>query len=298
MYDKVRFWLLTAFLVLLAGCQHTYPITTIDRVKAKVVCGQRQCDPGSVGPPFYYLQTPYAPGVKVGTTPKDVAMQQVGRITAANDLTGKISYQCSDDGSSPFTALEVEEKSALNGMSVVYAKQDKLRIDVNAKVAADLNAMKSLGLPSATLSIEDARVKLTSAYSSLSESEVTYTGRYYTYGLTIAAVDSIFDTSDKAACAALLKQDITYMGNKTQWRLISGVGVIAFDAVMVGNSSAKIVSELEGELKAHGIPFNVSASVERSIKESVSQKLNGAFFIISQNRVGRERDKPKPIAAQ
>ena len=293
MKRATSFLVISLTAILAAGCSSTggvygrtfgysYPLPLM-KLKGKKICGQKVCDPGINGVPFHYTKNVVAPDVKEGSTVKDIALQLVGRTVEAGDLSGRTPFLCSSDGKSPFSADDITAKGTVEGIETEYKREEKLRFDVKAKVEADLDAMKAIGLESSKLSLEAARAKLTAAYSQINESVLEFKGRYYVFGLDLDAYHGVFQTGRYPQCEGVLRT-----AGSPGRQLITDVGIVVFSGYLKEQGSSKVISDLEAELKSYGVPFSVTASIEHAVKKQLHQSLKTGFAVISERRSGRD----------
>ncbi|WP_223618889.1 hypothetical protein [Lysobacter sp. ESA13C] len=278
----------------LFGYKYQLPLATLG---GKRICGQAECIPFSRkdGRTFHFTRAPYPISSSVSGGPKGAAARLIGYVRRDDDRTGDTPYQCGPVH--PFSDSDIELRNG-NGLATKYSHSDKLQFDVKAKVDADIASMKALGLPTPQLSIEDAHARLTTAYSGLIGKKVEFTGRYYVYGLTEAAYRNIRDrgmAGGSTTCHKYLRNPFyDHTGRAVEKLLITDVGLVEYSSKLSNTSATEAIADLAAGLRASGVPFDVTASVRRTLDESLDMSLDTAYSAIAVTHLPGWQSKIEP----
>lgn len=266
----------------LRGMKYQLPLATLD---GKEICGKRSCIPAirTGGSTFHYVVHPYMINSDVKGGAKGAAARMIGYVRRSDDRSGDTPLRCGT--THPFRMSDITQKLGDGGIATDYRKNGKLDLKVASKVKADIDAMKSLGLPSKTLTVDQARAELTATYNRLQGSKLEYKGTYYVFSLTDDAYRDMKQfgrTSEGEVCYDYLRTPIvTKDGTEIGKELITDVGLVSYSAKFTSSNEATIVSELQSKFASSGVPFDLTASVNRSVEEQLKQELSGAFSAIS-----------------
>ncbi len=132
--------------------------------------------------------------------------------------------------------------------------------------------MRQAGLLQGATGVEDLRAKLSSAYSSLDESVVTVTARYFEYGIEPHEYRNVFQDEDYPECSAIIR------GGE---RFITAVGFIWYDLEYESSSANSLVAEAQSELTSKGINFNFGASVRRTVNKDLDISTDNGFQVVA-----------------
>lgn len=262
--------------------RYPLPLATLG---GKEICNARECVPASRddGLAFHYVVRPYMINRKVAGSAQGAAAKIVGHVRRSDDLSGDTPLRCGK--SNPFQLSDVQDRLGDGGIPTEYKVKDALKIDVTSKVDADIAAMKALGLPTAKMSIQDARAKLTAAYTTLRGSELIYKGTYLIFSLsdeTYLDMKQLGLVHNDSSCFDYLRKPFkTPKGELAEKRLITDVGLVEYHAEFSNSNASDVVSDLQSTIQSSGIAFDLGASVERSMDTQMKQKLDGAVGIIS-----------------
>jgi hypothetical protein len=237
----------------------------------KVICGQPICKAGQNGKRIDFIRNPWSPSVDSATTPMEAASQVIGYTT--NNSYGRDPFTCSKSGVSPFSSADVKNLGFSNGRSITYSKSELVDIDVAAAVQSDLNALVKGGLIPTGTNMADLQAKLSTAYSSLDQSKVTVTARYFEFGLGGEAYRDVFEREKYPECVAVLK------GGRES--LITGAGMVWFDLEFESSSLRELISKVQGDLDSLGIRFSLGASIRKNVNEKLNAVTKNGFQVIT-----------------
>jgi len=255
--------------LILAGCTTTIPLPN-EEIDHEIVCGKDPCTPGNgvAGNLLSFTKDPISPDITDDTSPHNVAMQIVGKTQKRGDTRGKDPITCSAKGPSPFGIKEIVPKSGSSN-KFKYEKSEKLTIDVNLAVQADLKAIKAIA---PTIDLSDIEVKLTTAYSSIDNRTVIINGYYREYGLSSSVIDNITRGVEFEECKTFIK---------THDRgIVTDIGLLYFDIKVNGNSMQDIGKEVQTMLNQKGIIFNIGASIRHEATSNLKSIVEQGFQVV------------------
>lgn len=269
--------------IALQGCAHwkdifiseyKYPLYGGEWVGGKAICNAKRCKAGTDGASFSFTTKPWSPPTKTETTPKSAVMHLVGRVT--DNSLGGTPYYCDINGKkSPFNENDIAPLALADGKGFEYSRSETLKLDVNAAVESDLASLQAANVLPADIKIAELKANLTAAYSSLDSSNIVINGKYMEFGLTPEAFLDLFQTKKHSDCLKVIKDE------KTNYRVITGVGIVWFDLEYDSSSATKLISDLKTEFSTKGIDFDIGASIKRTVNESLTSMSKNGFQVIT-----------------
>lgn len=266
---------------ILTSCKVKYPLP--DAVMTPLqVSGTSECKPGNAGRILNFTKNPYSPGIKSTSSAKDIAFAVLGHTINKGDISGSDINTCSKTSSNPFTIDDVENVRFTEGRDIKYTRKEKLEINVEAAVEANLKELAKLNLEAAK--IQDLKGKITAAYSRVNGKELTVEGRYSEWALSFDALSKLKKGDGYQECRAYIEDP------KNPRRIITAVGLVYFDILFESSSIDKLAAELDAELKKEGISASLAFTFKREVSKSLKATSNGVFQILVWRHAGLNGD--------
>ncbi len=239
-------------------------------LKGKEVCGYNKCQPGNVGAVFHYDDNPYSPDITDETNARSVAYSVLGHTLPLTDVTGGNIGACSYNAKTPFKKTDIVNIRYSNGRDLEYERTEKLELDVNAAVDANMEELSSK-ITDQTL-LNDLKGKITAAYNNVKGKELSISAKYSEWGLKSNAIDRLRKNVDFQDCKR-------YMTEQNH-RVITAIGLVYYEIEYNQNSLSKLTSEIQSELAQEGIDFNFSASFKREVSKNLTATTKGGYQVL------------------
>lgn len=265
----------TIILVLAVGCK-TYKLPDA-KLKPSLICGYNVCQPGNIGTVFHFYKKPFSLEVDNIKTPKDIAASVIGHTFPAADMYGDRALSCSYHTANPFGDNDIVNLVNPTGRKFDYLRTEKLELNVNATVQANMEQIKKLnpGNPN-LLQIE---AKLTAAYSKINNQELTIQGLYSEWGLSSEAIEKLIKEDGFEDCKKFLKEK--------NYQIITAIGLVYFDMSFNETNLAKIASDLQTELATqYGVKGEIAIAFKKEVHQNLKASTKGGYQIVVWRHVG------------
>ncbi|PCH97863.1 MAG: hypothetical protein COB85_02400 [Bacteroidetes bacterium] len=239
------------------------------KLRPKVVCGFKACEPGQFGIVFPFYDKLFSPDVDSTTTLRDVATSIIGHAFPVDNRLGDRALKCSLTLTNPFTDKDVINLANPSGKKIKYKKTEKLELDVNAAVEGNLEEIKKLN-PGIT-NLPEIEAKLKAAYSKVNDKELVVQAKYSEWGLHRDAMEKLLK-GGYLECKDFLVEK--------KYNLITAVGIVSYDITLNNTSLDKISADLEAEMTQQGIKTNLAIGFKREVNESLETSTKGGFQIV------------------
>jgi hypothetical protein len=264
--------LLIALAILCSKC-HYYKLPDA-KVRAKMICGS--CQPGNIGIPFQFYEKPYSPEIDSIVTTQGIAYAILGHVFPEASLRGDKAFACDKTSKSPFVLNDIRPFINSTGKKIKYGKKEKLQINVEAAVRANIDELKKLNPTFANW--PEVEATLTAAYSKLKDKELVVTAVYSEWGLRGTIIEKLIKDEDFVKCKEYIKT--------SKMRMVTAVGIIAFSISFEQKSIESISSEVEAEVSKLGVKGSVSAGFKREISTSLTTSTENAYQIVNWRTIG------------
>lgn len=255
MYKKILTLAIATIFATSAFAQLKYKLPDA-KLKANQVCGKNVCDPGSVGKLLHYTKSPFSPAVTKATTVEDVATQVLGQtLPAKKMLSSKDFSTCSELSNNPFTTLDIENVRFPDGRSIDYKRTERLEININAAVEANVKELMKQTTDMAK--IERMKAKIQAAYQRVNGKELTVVGKYSEWQLSKEAREKLKKGDGYQDCRKWIEEN--------NQRILLAVGIVYFEITFEQNSLDQLAAELDAEFAKEGLTASLSFSFKREV---------------------------------
>ncbi|PKD18396.1 hypothetical protein APR41_04395 [Salegentibacter salinarum] len=266
------------FLLLIFQSCITYNLPD-GELKGKEVCGYNKCKPGYIGTVFHYDDNPYSPDISDESDSKSIAYSVLGHTLPLSDKTGGEIGTCSYNAKTPFSKTDITNIRYSNGHNLEYERSEKLELDVQAAVEADMNKLKNLITDQSLLN--DLEGKITAAYNNVNDKELKISAKYSEWGLKNNAIDRFRKNVDFEDCKKYMKEQ--------NHRLITAIGLVYYEIEYSQNSLSKIASEVQAELEQEGVNFNFGANFKREVSKNLTATTPGGYQVLVLRQATAEK---------
>lgn len=223
---------------------------------ANQICGKDICDPGNVGFLLHLTSSPFSPSLTKATKPEDIILQVLGKTLPSKRIRKSKDFNtCSDLSNNPFTDADVEKVRFPDGKSIEYERKEKLEINVNAAVDANIKQLMKLTTDAAK--IEKLRLKIEASYQKVKGKELTITGNYWEWELSSEAREKLKKGDGFQSCRQWIERE--------NQRIILAVGLVYFDIKYEEKSLDQLAAEIDAELAKEGISGGLSFTFKKEI---------------------------------
>lgn len=266
------------FLLLILQSCITYNLPD-GELEGKEVCGYNKCKPGYIGTVFHYDDNPYSPDINDESDSRSIAYSVLGHTLPLSDKTGGEIGTCSYNAKTPFSKSDITNIRYSDGHNLEYERSEKLELDVQASVEADMNKLKNLITDQSLLN--DLEGKITAAYNNVNDKELKISAKYSEWGLKNNAIDRFRKNVDFEDCKKYMKEQ--------NHRLITAIGLVYYEIEYSQNSLSKIASEVQAELEQEGVDFNFGANFKREVSKNLKATTPGGYQVLVLRQATAEK---------